>query len=144
MPSRKLIDSIRAVLAGTPGEPEIWMISAARIVLETAIIYALFLAVDYLIVAAIGLVFRPEMPFAANVREGVKILSTLAVAVGYVLHVLSSLRHRTLLSRLHDQPEFVMRNASLKQLADTYMDKIQVVDELVVQLRQQSLKSAKR
>jgi hypothetical protein len=37
-----------------------------------------------------------------------------------------------------------MRNASLKQLADTYMDKIQVVDELVVQLRQQSLKSAKR
>jgi len=144
MPREKRKGSKRTTLADLWRESSQRFIPAARIILETAIIYLLFLTADWLLLGAMGLAWRAETPFQADLREGVKIFSTIAMAVGYVFHVMSSLRYQVPPSRLRDGVELISQLTSLKQIEEAYSDKVQLVDEVIKQLRQQSIKSIKK
>jgi len=144
MSDRKRKDIGRTLLDRLWRESGDRIVTAARIVLETTIIYLLFLLGIFIISGAARLVLRGEAPFAENLREGVEMLSVFAIAVGYVLHVYSALRHVMLSHKSEGTPDSDIGFGSLEQLEDVYRDKIQIMDEVIKQLRQQSLKSIRR
>lgn len=144
MPRKIRKDSIRTILADALRESSERLVILAKVVFETTVIYLLFLVADFLILGATRLAFGPDTSFIANLREGVEILSAIAVATGYVFHVISSLRYLMPPSRVESESDFIPPDISLKQLEQTYGDKIQLIDEVLKQLRQQSLKHTGR
>jgi hypothetical protein len=136
--------ALRAKLADVWRESSEWLAAAARIIIEIAIVYLLFLVGDLLLLGAIELAFGSETPFILNLLEGVKVFSIIAIVVGYVLHVMSSLRYQVPPSKLQDQADLIPPHTSLRQIEEAYSDKIQLVDEVIKQLRQQSIRSIKK
>ena len=144
MSPKRRKDTIRTMLADAWRESGKRLALAARIILETTIIYLLFLSGDLLILGVTRLAFGAGTPLMANLREGVEMLSVIAIAIGYVFHVMDSLRYHMPPSKLEGEPDFAIPYGSLKQIEETYNGKIQIMDEVIKQLRQQSLKSVKR
>jgi hypothetical protein len=144
MPRKIHKNSVRAMLSEALHDSGKRLISPVKIVFEMTVIYLLFLLADFLLLAAIRFVFRPGTSLIANLWAGMGILSAIAIATGYVFHVVSSLRYQFPPPRVKDQSDLITPNINLKQLEEIYSDKIQIIDEVIKQLRQQSLRNIER